>query len=149
MMHPLSWKASLLLSTLIVTGQATNVTGTNSTCVGINAISPSCKSNESPHYRDFFYVGGHYVDSALGNLTYDQIYVEKLTPLGGASQPKPMVFFHGGGKSQLLHHVAVANALLTKYCTHRHVWSRKYLSLSMTSESNHIDNHPPDMAEHA
>lgn len=66
-------------------------------CVGVNAIAPSCKSNETLHYRDFFYVGGRYVDSAAGNLTYDQIYVEKLTPAAGVTQPKPIVFFHGGG----------------------------------------------------
>lgn len=71
----------------------------NSTCTGINAISPSCKSNESLYYRDFFYVGGRYVDSVLGNLTYDQIYVEKLSPAGGVTQPKPIIFFHGGGTS--------------------------------------------------
>lgn len=68
-------------------------------CVGVNAISPSCSSNETPYYRDFFYVGGHYEDSVLGNLTYDQIYVEKLTPVGGITQQKPIIFFHGGGKS--------------------------------------------------
>ncbi|KAL1651894.1 hypothetical protein SLS58_000017 [Diplodia intermedia] len=69
----------------------------NSSCVGVNAIAPSCKSNESLHYRDVFYVGGRYVNTASGNLTYDQIYVEKLTPAAGVKQPKPMVFFHGGG----------------------------------------------------
>lgn len=69
----------------------------NSSCIGVNAISPGCKSSESLHYRDFFYVGGRYVNSAAGNLTYDQIYVEKLTPAAGVTQPKPVVFFHGGG----------------------------------------------------
>lgn len=95
-----STKTGLLWSTVVFAGcsQATNVTGTNSTCIGINAISPDCKSNETPYYRDFFYVGGHYVNSVLGNLTYDQIYVEKLSPVGGITQPKPIIFFHGGGE---------------------------------------------------
>lgn len=75
---------------------------TNGTdCVGIHAISPKCSSNEAPYYRDFFYIGGHYENSDLGNLTYDQIYVEKLTPVGGMSQTKPIIFFHGGGMCRL------------------------------------------------
>lgn len=87
----------LLGSNGLISRQST-VAFTNSTdCVGINAISPNCSSNETPYYRDFFYIGGHYEDSALGNLTCDQIYVEKLTPTGGIVQPKPIIFFHGGG----------------------------------------------------
>lgn len=70
----------------------------SSDCVGVNAIAPSCKSNETPARRDFYYVGGHYVNNSVGNLTYDQIYVEKLTPVTGVNQSKPIVFFHGGGE---------------------------------------------------
>ncbi|KAL1615316.1 hypothetical protein SLS54_009097 [Diplodia seriata] len=68
-------------------------------CSGVNAISPTCSTGESLHYRDIFYVGGHYVETAAGNLTYDQLYVEKLTPADGVSQPNPVIFFHGGGTS--------------------------------------------------
>lgn len=69
-------------------------------CAGVKAISPKCSSREAPYFREFFYVGGHYASGALGNLTYDQIYVEKLTPVRGTTQPKPIIFFHGGGTSQ-------------------------------------------------
>lgn len=95
----LCWSAlGLLLGSRGLTLRQTNNSSTNGTdCVGINAISPKCSSNETPYYRDIFYVGGHYENSDLGNLTYDQIYVEKLTPVGGTSQPRPMIFFHGGG----------------------------------------------------
>lgn len=75
---------------------ANNSTTYETGCVGINAISPRCSSNETPYHRDFFYVDGHYENSELGNLTYDQIYAEKLTPVGGAIQAKPIIFFHGG-----------------------------------------------------
>ncbi|GME41799.1 alpha beta-hydrolase [Neofusicoccum parvum] len=68
-------------------------------CTGINAVSPACVSSESTHYRDIFYVGGRYVETILGNATYDQLYVEKLTPAAGVLQPNPVVFFHGGGTS--------------------------------------------------
>jgi hypothetical protein len=68
-------------------------------CVGINAIAPGCASREALHTRDFFYIGGRYVAGAAGNLTYDQLYVEKLTPATGAKQSKPIVLFHGGGTS--------------------------------------------------
>lgn len=86
----LLWESNALGSSSLSPVNATD-------CVGINAISPKCSSKETPYYRDFFYVGGHYEDSELGNLTYDQIYVEKLTPVGGITQQKPIIFFHGGG----------------------------------------------------
>ncbi|KAF2145320.1 uncharacterized protein K452DRAFT_264232 [Aplosporella prunicola CBS 121167] len=91
--------AASLLSGSVLANALANGNKTTTSCEGINAIAPGCKSNESLHYRDFFYIGGRYVDSAAGNLTYDQIYVEKLTPAAGVTQPKPMVFFHGGGTS--------------------------------------------------
>lgn len=70
----------LLWSAFNIATRAGNVTVTNSTCAAGNAIAADCQSNETPHYRDFFYVGGHDVLNADigGNLTYDQIYVEKL-----------------------------------------------------------------------
>ncbi|KAK1976339.1 Alpha/Beta hydrolase protein [Colletotrichum cereale] len=74
-------------------------------CTGVNAISTKCVSKEAAHTRDFFYVGGRYMESASGNITVDQLYVEKLVPVDagrsrrsrGAAAAKPMVFFHGGG----------------------------------------------------
>jgi hypothetical protein len=68
-------------------------------CTGINAIAPECASQEALHQRDFFYIGGHYVAGPAGNLTYDQLYVEKLTPATGVNQSNPVVLFHGGGTS--------------------------------------------------
>jgi hypothetical protein len=68
-------------------------------CTGINAIAPGCASQEALHQRDFFYIGGRYVAGAAGNLTYDQLYVEKLTPATGVNQSNPVVLFHGGGTS--------------------------------------------------
>ena len=67
-------------------------------CDGVNAISPACHSNEVTAKRDTFYVGGRYVNATAGTLTYDQLYVEKITP-AHVNQTKPIVFFHGGGTS--------------------------------------------------
>ena len=68
-------------------------------CTGVNALNPSCLSNETPYKRDFFYVGGRYILTSTGNVTVDQVYVEKLSPIGTARQPHPLVFFHGGATS--------------------------------------------------
>lgn len=55
-------------------------------CTGINGIRPQCEFNESSYKRDVFWVGGHYVNAAIGLLTYDQMYVEKMTPNKGRYQ---------------------------------------------------------------
>lgn len=68
-------------------------------CSGIHAVQPQCDSNESAHKRDVFWVGGTYVNAAIGLPMYDQMYVEKLTPQTGIKQQYPLVFFHGGGVS--------------------------------------------------
>ncbi|KAH7113253.1 Alpha/Beta hydrolase protein [Dendryphion nanum] len=73
--------------------------GNPSDCGGVKAVSPRCSSNETPYRRDFFYVGGRYIQTAFGNVTVNQIYVEKLSPLGGNSKANPLVFFHGGATS--------------------------------------------------
>lgn len=73
--------------------------GSSNNCVGINAVSPKCSSSESFYKRDVFWIGGEYVAAAIGTLTYGQIYVEKLTPLGGVKKPWPIVLFHGGASS--------------------------------------------------
>lgn len=67
-------------------------------CTGVLALSPRCSSNQAPYARDVFYVGGRYIQDASGNRTTGQLYVEKLTP-DAVTQPKPVVFFHGGGTS--------------------------------------------------
>lgn len=67
-------------------------------CTGVLALSPGCSSNQPAYARDVFYVGGRYYEDASGNRTTDQLYVEKLTP-AAVTQPKPVVFFHGGGTS--------------------------------------------------
>ncbi|KAK1546177.1 hypothetical protein CPAR01_00144 [Colletotrichum paranaense] len=74
-------------------------------CTGVNAISTKCASKEAAHTREFFYVGGRYIETTSGNVTVDQLYVEKLVPVTTSrtrrrstiTTPKPIVFFHGGG----------------------------------------------------
>lgn len=87
--------SSTLLSVATLVGAALAAVD----CTGVNAIAPGCASQESLHYRDFFYIGGRYVAGAAGNLTYDQVYVEKLTPASGVNQSHPVVLYHGGGTS--------------------------------------------------
>lgn len=84
---------------LALTSIAAAIDNTTQSCTGIAAISPRCKSVESHHQRDIFYVGGRLLPVPSGNLSIDQLYVEKLTPSGGVTQAKPMVFFHGGAVS--------------------------------------------------
>lgn len=83
-----------LLTAASVVASAGNVD-----CSGINGIKKECRSPESFYQRDVFWVGGQYVSAALGLMTYDQMYVEKLTGLGGVWQQYPIVLFHGGGVS--------------------------------------------------
>jgi hypothetical protein len=91
------WWTALLLP-IVVTA---DVASTPTNCTAENAVSPKCCSDEALHRRDFFYIGGHYVyDAAFGgNILVDQMYVEKLIPAKGISQPHPLVFLHGGGIS--------------------------------------------------
>ncbi|KAL3424965.1 hypothetical protein PVAG01_04246 [Phlyctema vagabunda] len=90
----LSFFSLLALSLSLTVTEATY-----SDCTGINAVSPRCFSTETFYKRDVFWVGGKYVAAAIGTLTYDQLYVEKLTPLSPVRQPYPVVLFHGGGSS--------------------------------------------------
>ena len=57
---------------------------------------------ESPFHRSYFYVGGRYIED--GNLNgqhamIEQMYVEKLSPVGEIKHPWPLVFIHGGGQT--------------------------------------------------
>jgi hypothetical protein len=67
-------------------------------CTGVKGISPKCHSQESAYQRDFFYIGGGYVNSGIPGqqLWSDQLYVEKLTPAGKVNKPYPMVFISAG-----------------------------------------------------
>ncbi|KAG9951431.1 alpha/beta-hydrolase, partial [Aureobasidium melanogenum] len=89
----------MIFSTLFSLAPFASAALATADCIGINAIAPGCASREALHTRDFFYIGGRYVAGAAGNLTYDQLYVEKLTPATGVKQSKPVVLFHGGGTS--------------------------------------------------
>ena len=97
----------MISSTLLSLASAAGIAYAASTtdCTAVNAIAPGCTSQESLHYRDCFYVGGRYVASASGNLTYDQLYVEKLTPANGVNQSHPVVLFHGGGTSGVVRYL--------------------------------------------
>ena len=57
------------------------------------------QNQPTKYTRDVSWVGGNYVEAAIGLLTYDQMYVEKLVQLGGVKKPYPLVLFHGGGTS--------------------------------------------------
>ncbi|OJD29712.1 alpha beta-hydrolase [Diplodia corticola] len=60
------------------------------------AGSTNQTTTETPHTRKYFYAGGHYVADSDGDHTRtDQIYVEQLTPVGGATKANPIVFIHG------------------------------------------------------
>ncbi|KAI1855110.1 hypothetical protein JX265_012298 [Neoarthrinium moseri] len=65
-------------------------------CVGINAVRPQCKTQESAYYRDVFFLGGQYIPSGTSFIMSDQLYVEKLTPLNGVDKPYPLVFISAG-----------------------------------------------------
>jgi hypothetical protein len=67
-------------------------------CTGVKGISPKCSSQESAYQRDFFYIGGGYVDSGIPGqqMWSDQLYVEKLTPAKKVNKPYPMVFVSAG-----------------------------------------------------
>jgi hypothetical protein len=48
--------------------------------------------------REYFYVGGNYVNTTSGHLFSNQMYVEKLIPKK-ISQKYPLVFIHGQGQT--------------------------------------------------
>ena len=63
-------------------------------------LARSKLSPESPYKRDYFYVGGHYVDDGTGQHTFrEQMYVEHLAPICAASHPYPLVLIHGAAQS--------------------------------------------------
>ncbi|KAE9371905.1 alpha/beta-hydrolase [Stipitochalara longipes BDJ] len=54
---------------------------------------------EAVHHRSFFYIGGGYVNTPAGHVLQDQMYVERLSPIGGSKKPYPIVFLHGGAQT--------------------------------------------------
>jgi hypothetical protein len=71
----------------------------------IHATRGSCAygytaNEEVPYIRNYFYVGGKYVsDGSGGHAFQDQMYVERLTPLGGPRNQRPLVFIPGAGQT--------------------------------------------------
>ena len=56
---------------------------------------------ESPYHRHYFYIGGQYKADENGNGEHvftDQMWVERLTPIGGAKHACPLVFIQGAGQ---------------------------------------------------
>ncbi|KAK2738235.1 hypothetical protein FQN55_000650 [Onygenales sp. PD_40] len=51
------------------------------------------------HTRDYFYVGGGYINTEKGHIFQNQMYVEKLSPASGSTRKFPVVFLHGRGQS--------------------------------------------------
>ncbi len=90
-------KFDMFLTTILTTLLAGLASAERINCTGTLAISPKCRTSETPYTRDFFYVGGRPLKSATGELTADKLYVEKITPAAGVRRSKPLVFFHGGG----------------------------------------------------
>ncbi len=63
--------------------------------VAATTMISSC-SGEIPYIREYFYVGGEYTtDGAGGHIFHNQMYVEKLSPAQGATQPFPIILMHG------------------------------------------------------
>ncbi|KFY88028.1 hypothetical protein V500_06618 [Pseudogymnoascus sp. VKM F-4518 (FW-2643)] len=59
------------------------------------AMTKTC-IGETPHIREYFYVGGEYTgDGAGGHIFHNQMYVEKLSPTQGSTHPFPIVLMHG------------------------------------------------------
>ncbi|EHK43946.1 hypothetical protein TRIATDRAFT_37577 [Trichoderma atroviride IMI 206040] len=58
--------------------------------------SVSAAPSEVAAIRSFFYAGGGYADDgAGGHIFREQMYVERLQPAKGVTQPSPIVFIHG------------------------------------------------------
>ncbi|THH21853.1 hypothetical protein EUX98_g8264 [Antrodiella citrinella] len=65
----------------------------------VKALRPFFLFLSTPHFRDYFYIGGHYVaDPDSSSLHADgQIYVERLTPASGVTKQYPLLMIHGSG----------------------------------------------------
>lgn len=65
-------------------------------------------SGEVAAVREYFYIGGSYVNTSSGHLFSNQMYVEKLTPLKPC-QPYPLVFIHGQAQTGTVRPVSREN----------------------------------------
>ncbi|KAI0703095.1 hypothetical protein C8Q76DRAFT_861370 [Earliella scabrosa] len=96
--------AILLRFTLAASGsvyQRANDIVSHETLAQVAAANKGRSPNgETPYTRSYFYIGGEYVDDGSGNHIFrDQMYVEKLTPISGATQRVPVVIIHGLGQT--------------------------------------------------
>jgi hypothetical protein len=77
-------------------------------------------NEEAPYVRNYFYVGGNYVpDGSGGHAFQDQMYVEKLTPLGGARKQTPLVLIPGAGQTGTVYYFATRIFQRAKTSVHR------------------------------
>ena len=54
------------------------------------------QDSEVAYIRSYFYSGGEYApDGHGGHYFRDQMYVEKLVPVDGVRQTRPVVLMHG------------------------------------------------------
>ncbi|KAI9786707.1 MAG: hypothetical protein M1816_007848 [Peltula sp. TS41687] len=73
------WKIGLLLLAPLAAALLPSQLNGNESCVALNGVSPQCRSNEASYHREFFYVGGRYVEKPgppPGSILIDRIYVE-------------------------------------------------------------------------
>lgn len=63
------------------------------------------KGQEAFASREYFYIGGSYVNTSTGHLFMDQMYVEKLSPTA-PSQPYPVVLIHGQAQTGTVSSIA-------------------------------------------
>ncbi|EEY16014.1 conserved hypothetical protein [Verticillium alfalfae VaMs.102] len=90
--------SNFLVSALAAAGLA-SASCKPSNCEATNGVAFGCPTVDKAYVRDAFFLGGRTVALSDGNYTVDQLFVEKLTPVRGVTQPKPLVFLHGGGIS--------------------------------------------------
>jgi hypothetical protein len=70
-------------------------------CVAITAIAHYVQDGTgiqqgTLHWRNYFYVGGSFVQQGTSTLVHGQMYVEHLAP-AKVTQPFPLVFIEGNG----------------------------------------------------
>src|ERR1700712_1993668 len=67
-------------------------------CVALSLVAAAVE--QTPHTRQYFYVGGEYVTATTGeHVMENEMYVEELSPVGGSTKPFPLVFIHGLGQT--------------------------------------------------
>lgn len=75
---------------------------------------------QAPHTRDYFYLGGRYVDDGRGDfLLAEQTYVEHLIPVHGVKKPYPLVLIHGQAQTGTVRPISY-DPLLSTYTYSQH-----------------------------